>query len=76
MLLDELDLTEIATQLRERGITHVLLAQDDAQPRQSIGAPDISCPNPALTERLLPLADFRLTRGDAAVWRYSLLRVR
>jgi hypothetical protein len=65
---------ELARQLQSQGITHVLV-------RQPIGAPPLAitecdAAGCVASEPLLPLADFRVTRHDASVWRYCLLRVR
>jgi hypothetical protein len=77
---------ELAREMQSHGITHVLLAQPDtdeplAAGQRCFGA-EAWAPRDAVTEEaaaltpFLPLAEFRVARGDAAVVRYSLLRIR
>jgi hypothetical protein len=67
---------EQARWLRSRGITHVLLAQPDGEPRLKIATDDSRLSEAIEARPVLPLAEFRMARQDASIWRYSLLKVR
>ncbi len=71
-----LDPAEQARQLRNCGITHVLLAQPEAEARLAIVPEFFPVSQSAQAGSVLPLAEFRMAREDASIWRYSLLKVR
>jgi hypothetical protein len=68
-------LAEAATQFRSHGITHVLVAQPECEPPVVPASVGDAQPEEGVNT-VLPLADFRLTRQDASVWRYRLLQIR